>query len=69
MASAGEYKAKHIMATSTTALERKLPQNTEAERSILGAILLDNQRAQRDARKAEARKISFTIITGASTNR
>src|SRR5882672_4326961 len=30
------------MATSTTALERQLPQNTEAERSILGAILLDN---------------------------
>src|SRR5882762_6103511 len=42
MVSAGEYKAKHIMATSTTALERQLPQNTEAERSILGAILLDN---------------------------
>src|SRR3981189_3792105 len=30
------------MASSTTALERQLPQNTEAERSILGAILLDN---------------------------
>src|ERR1700682_5324901 len=30
------------MATPTTALERQLPQNTEAERSILGAILLDN---------------------------
>src|SRR6202051_664697 len=30
------------MATSTAALERQLPQNTEAERSILGAILLDN---------------------------
>src|SRR6202030_1004920 len=30
------------MATSTTALERQLPQNIEAERSILGAILLDN---------------------------
>jgi replicative DNA helicase len=30
------------MATPTTTLERPLPQNTEAERSILGAILLDN---------------------------
>ena len=30
------------MATPTQALERQLPQNTEAERSILGAILLDN---------------------------
>ena len=30
------------MASPTTALERQLPQNTEAERSILGAILLDN---------------------------
>ena len=30
------------MATSGTTLERQLPQNTEAERSILGAILLDN---------------------------
>jgi len=30
------------MGTTTTALERQLPQNTEAERSILGAILLDN---------------------------
>src|ERR1700686_2702636 len=30
------------MATGTTTLERPLPQNTEAERSILGAILLDN---------------------------
>jgi replicative DNA helicase len=30
------------MATPTAALERQLPQNTEAERSILGAILLDN---------------------------
>src|ERR1700682_1505240 len=30
------------MAAPTTALERQLPQNTEAERSILGAILLDN---------------------------
>jgi replicative DNA helicase len=30
------------MATSSTTLERQLPQNTEAERSILGAILLDN---------------------------
>jgi replicative DNA helicase len=30
------------MATGTSALERPLPQNTEAERSILGAILLDN---------------------------
>src|ERR1700722_11837851 len=30
------------MATTTAALERQLPQNTEAERSILGAILLDN---------------------------
>src|SRR5271169_2281861 len=30
------------MATETTTLERPLPQNTEAERSILGAILLDN---------------------------
>ena len=30
------------MVTPTTALERQLPQNTEAERSILGAILLDN---------------------------
>ena len=30
------------MATPTTSLERPLPQNLEAERSILGAILLDN---------------------------
>src|ERR1017187_10648332 len=30
------------MATGTTTLERPMPQNTEAERSILGAILLDN---------------------------
>ncbi len=30
------------MATATTSLERPLPQNSEAERSILGAILLDN---------------------------
>jgi replicative DNA helicase len=30
------------MATPATALERPLPQNLEAERSILGAILLDN---------------------------
>jgi len=30
------------MATGVRALERPLPQNTEAERSILGAILLDN---------------------------
>ena len=30
------------MATASTALERPLPQNVEAERSILGAILLDN---------------------------
>jgi replicative DNA helicase len=30
------------MATATTTLERPLPQNTDAERSILGAILLDN---------------------------
>ncbi len=30
------------MGTTTTPLERQLPQNTEAERSILGAILLDN---------------------------
>ncbi len=29
------------MATETT-LERPLPQNLEAERSVLGAILLDN---------------------------
>ena len=30
------------MATASTSLERPLPQHTEAERSILGAILLDN---------------------------
>src|SRR5579872_3624501 len=30
------------MATSSSALERPLPQHMEAERSILGAILLDN---------------------------
>ena len=30
------------MATATTSLERPLPHNVEAERSILGAILLDN---------------------------
>ena len=30
------------MATPGTALERPLPHNVEAERSILGAILLDN---------------------------
>src|SRR3984957_8139083 len=30
------------MATASRALERPLPQNVEAERSILGAILLDN---------------------------
>src|ERR1700681_4690131 len=30
------------MATATTSLERPMPQNMEAERSILGAILLDN---------------------------
>jgi replicative DNA helicase len=36
----GENKAK-LMATDT-ALERPLPQNLEAERSILGAVLLDN---------------------------
>jgi replicative DNA helicase len=30
------------MATPTTSLERPMPQNMEAERSILGAILLDN---------------------------
>jgi replicative DNA helicase len=30
------------MATASTALERPLPHNVEAERSILGAILLDN---------------------------
>src|ERR1039458_6716126 len=30
------------MATPITSLERPLPQNLEAERSILGAILLDN---------------------------
>src|SRR5260370_11848318 len=30
------------MASSTTSLQRQLPQNTDAERSILGAILLDN---------------------------
>ena len=30
------------MASPTTSLERPMPQNMEAERSILGAILLDN---------------------------
>src|SRR6202030_3657746 len=30
------------MATASTSLERPLPHNVEAERSILGAILLDN---------------------------
>jgi replicative DNA helicase len=30
------------MATAGTSLERPLPHNVEAERSILGAILLDN---------------------------
>src|SRR5260370_37095282 len=30
------------MATPTTSLERPMPQHMEAERSILGAILLDN---------------------------
>jgi replicative DNA helicase len=30
------------MATASTSLERPMPQNMEAERSILGAILLDN---------------------------
>src|ERR1700735_3126324 len=30
------------MATSDTTLERPLPHNLEAERSILGAVLLDN---------------------------
>src|SRR6266567_1878045 len=30
------------MATTSRTLERQLPQNTEAERSILGAILIDN---------------------------
>ena len=30
------------MATASTSLERPMPQNVEAERSILGAILLDN---------------------------
>jgi replicative DNA helicase len=37
----GETKAKYQMASDTT-LERPLPQNLEAERSILGAVLLDN---------------------------
>ena len=37
----GEYKAKQKMATDTT-IERPLPHNIEAERSILGAVLLDN---------------------------
>src|SRR6202035_511777 len=30
------------MSIGTVSIERQLPQNTEAERSILGAILLDN---------------------------
>ena len=30
------------MATASTSLERPMPHNVEAERSILGAILLDN---------------------------
>ena len=30
------------MATATSSLERPMPHNVEAERSILGAILLDN---------------------------
>ena len=38
----GETKANLNMATATTSLERPMPQNMEAERSILGAILLDN---------------------------
>src|SRR5262244_839600 len=36
----GEYKNCSMTASPT--LERPLPQNLEAERSILGAILLDN---------------------------
>jgi replicative DNA helicase len=30
------------MATASSSLERTMPHNVEAERSILGAILLDN---------------------------
>src|SRR4029077_8828881 len=37
----GENKANSRMASDTT-LERPLPHNLEAERSILGAVLLDN---------------------------
>ena len=55
------------MATfSDVSLDRGLPASVEAERSILGAILLDNHPTTR-RRKSLARKISFSIRTGAST--
>jgi DNA-binding transcriptional ArsR family regulator len=37
-----EYRACSAMSTARTALEKPLPNNLEAERSLLGAIMLDN---------------------------
>ena len=42
------------MATASTSLERPMPHNVEAERSILGAILLDNNAHQCGHREAQA---------------
>ncbi len=44
------------MATATPSLERPLPHNLEAERSILGAVLLDNHALERRDRETPLRR-------------
>lgn len=47
-------------------LERPLPQNLEAERSVLGAILLDNHALNTAIEKLKPEDF-FPISTGASS--
>ena len=55
----GEYKANRPMAPTDIAVERPLPHNLEAERSILGAILLDNHALNAAVEKLRAEDFSL----------
>ncbi len=55
--------------TIETTLERPLPQNIEAERSVLGAVLMDNHALNTRRLKSCGRTIFSWTSTGESSTR
>ena len=54
------------MATAQTTLEKPLPNNLDAERSVLGAVILDNNALNAAIENLKPEDFSWTSIAASS---